>query len=72
MQKTLGGAFNGAWSAWARKAAYSQGSAWANIKSNPRLNTAYSNATNSSRHGAKWGTTPRGWTENTNSTSAGQ
>eukprot|EP00959_Pyramimonas_sp_CCMP1952_P444690 9311350-Pyramimonas_sp.AAC.1 len=37
MQKALGGAFNGAWSAWVRKAACSQGSTW--IKSNPRLNT---------------------------------
>eukprot|EP00959_Pyramimonas_sp_CCMP1952_P149271 3123196-Pyramimonas_sp.AAC.1 len=39
MQKMLGGAFNGAWSAWARKVAHKQGSACANIKSDPRRNT---------------------------------
>eukprot|EP00959_Pyramimonas_sp_CCMP1952_P396202 8301535-Pyramimonas_sp.AAC.1 len=38
-RRRWGGAFNGAWSAWARKAAYSQGGAWVNIKSDPRRNT---------------------------------
>eukprot|EP00959_Pyramimonas_sp_CCMP1952_P345280 7230850-Pyramimonas_sp.AAC.1 len=39
LQKTLGGAFNRVWSAWARKAGLKQGSAWVDIKSDPRNNT---------------------------------
>eukprot|EP00959_Pyramimonas_sp_CCMP1952_P074024 1547131-Pyramimonas_sp.AAC.1 len=39
LQKTLGGAFNGVWSAWVRKAGLQQGSTWVNIKSDPRKNT---------------------------------
>eukprot|EP00959_Pyramimonas_sp_CCMP1952_P124804 2609199-Pyramimonas_sp.AAC.1 len=39
MQKALGGAFNGAWGAWVRKVALSQGSTY--IKSGPRLNSAH-------------------------------
>eukprot|EP00959_Pyramimonas_sp_CCMP1952_P307395 6433987-Pyramimonas_sp.AAC.1 len=39
LQKTLGGAFNGAWTAWARKAGSRHGGPWVNIKSGPKKNT---------------------------------
>eukprot|EP00959_Pyramimonas_sp_CCMP1952_P402488 8434566-Pyramimonas_sp.AAC.1 len=39
LHKAPGGAFNGVWSAWVKKAAFSQGGTY--IKSNPRLNSAH-------------------------------
>eukprot|EP00959_Pyramimonas_sp_CCMP1952_P360838 7557401-Pyramimonas_sp.AAC.1 len=39
LQKTLGGAFNGIWTAWARKAGSRRGGPWVNIKSDPRRNS---------------------------------
>eukprot|EP00959_Pyramimonas_sp_CCMP1952_P042273 884071-Pyramimonas_sp.AAC.1 len=40
LQKTLGGAINGIWTAWARKAGSRHRSPWANINSDPEKNTA--------------------------------
>eukprot|EP00959_Pyramimonas_sp_CCMP1952_P079204 1655430-Pyramimonas_sp.AAC.1 len=39
LQRTLGGAFNGVWNAWARKASSRHGGPWVNIKSDPKKNT---------------------------------
>eukprot|EP00959_Pyramimonas_sp_CCMP1952_P366610 7678117-Pyramimonas_sp.AAC.1 len=39
LQKTLGGAFNGVWTAWVRKAGSRQGLPWVRIHSDPKKNT---------------------------------
>eukprot|EP00959_Pyramimonas_sp_CCMP1952_P281006 5873871-Pyramimonas_sp.AAC.1 len=39
LQKALGGAFNGAWIGWVRRAGSLQGLPWVDIHSDPRRNT---------------------------------